>query len=157
MGRKGATRVRPIHQPNPALCAPPVLTHHHRHPAWRALLPLKGNRMTFRLLAVLARFPLAQFPLVLFPLAVLAEVTPNEVTCEPHGQLLGEMAAKGSVITMAEVVQDGSNRRLEAYYQADQCIWTLVIVDSPDGKVTPQSRTCLLGEGDPGVCIPKAR
>jgi len=73
----------------------------------------------------------------------------------PYQAFAESMAAKGAVITMADVVQDGTDRRLEAYYQPDQCIWTLAIVQRTRGKISAESQTCLLGEGDPGVCIPK--
>jgi hypothetical protein len=86
--------------------------------------------------------------------AVSAEGTPPP-DCMGHGAFADRMAAAGAVITMAEVVQDGSDRRLEAYYQPEQCAWTLAIVQMKKGKISLDSRTCLLGEGDPGVCIPK--
>jgi len=94
--------------------------------------------------------------LVFFLLATtaVAETAPPR-TCMPYQAFAESMAAKGAVITMADVVQDGTDRRLEAYYQPDQCIWTLAIVQRTRGKISAESQTCLLGEGDPGVCIPK--
>jgi hypothetical protein len=85
---------------------------------------------------------------------VLAQEAPAPI-CTDYGSFTREMAAKGAVIAMAEMVQDGTDRRLEAYYQADTCVWTLAIVQRSKGKITASSLTCLLGEGDPGVCIPK--
>ena len=86
--------------------------------------------------------------------AAMAEGTPA-LTCMPHDAFLTRMAEQGALIAMAEMVQDGTDRRLEAYYQPEQCAWTLAIVQMSKGKITGKSKTCLLGEGDPGVCIPK--
>ena len=96
------------------------------------------------------------FALVLSLLAgsALAQGAPLP-SCMAYGAFTKDMAAKGAVIAMAEMVQDGTDRRLEAYYQPDRCIWTLAIVQRTKGKITGASQTCLLGEGDPGVCIPK--
>lgn len=75
--------------------------------------------------------------------------------CMGHDDFARTMASDGFVITMAEMVQDGTDRRLEAWYHPKECRWTLAIVQMSKGKVTGKSRTCLLGEGDPGVCIPQ--
>lgn len=64
------------------------------------------------------------------------------------------MTDQGAYLAMAEVLHDDPSRRLEAFYQPQSCTWTLLVVDLDAGQVAEASNTCLLGEGDPGVCIP---
>lgn len=96
------------------------------------------------------------FALILTLLATAAPAEDAPVgSCMRYQVFTEQMAANGAVITMADVVQDGSDRRLEAYYQPKECTWTLAIVQRSRGKISGDSNTCLLGIGDPGVCIPQ--
>lgn len=96
----------------------------------------------------------APLSLVMIALLVPSAASAQALDCQPHDRFLDQMTASGAYLAMAEVLRDDPTRRLEAFYQPDTCLWTLVIVTLVKGQVAPNSTTCLMGEGDPGVCIP---
>ncbi len=74
------------------------------------------------------------------------------MVCIPYKDLTAGMTTEGSVRINHNAIADG--RIVQTYYKAETGLWTIVVIERPNGRLSSTSCAKIFGVGDPGVFIP---